>query len=987
LSPSSSSSSSVTMLELSDCGSSVSSCTTASNGSNKMRKPIPFSATKQKEQEELSMANEEESIQVVFRMRPLNDGNEAEHGRAWVALEDKSSIIETTSEGIPINSPLAGNNHDRIQVGRNIFGHDKTFGETATTRDVYNDVAQQIVTSAIAPGLNGTIFAYGQTSSGKTYTMQGDGLGGDDSDFAPTKPKSHMEKGPEGEGPPDEFNDEIDEYPDTVSEKDDSSKAEMEEGGIIHMAAKDIFDNIDDTPDRVFSVKVSYIEVYNEEVRDLLVMSSEDPLARSVLSVREDPQRGFFVPSKEQPVKDVHSMIDLLVQGNKSRAFAATAMNSCSSRSHTIFRVMVESRGRKKRSEMDSLRNDDEGIYSSANPENEIDEESAIRVATLNFVDLAGSESVRHTGATGDSLKEGCRINTSLSVLSRVIEALGTAELHPSKTILPPFRESKLTRILQPSLSGNARMVMICCGTPSALYKEKTRSTLHFAARAKLVKTNAKVNEVLDDKAMIRKLQKQLAHARLLMAKCDTKRMLRLEEDYNAASDKVYRLQGMLVALMFDAEHGRQSERQFPADDSFLDSRTVSAFTLTPTDSTFMLQALALQMTNNTSVTSSPVTSVSDMLRVALEQKADEVLLQQERLIELMQQKRQLDAELKLAKEQNSSMKRELKTVKKECSSLRGSEDRLKAKLQRNRDKHGEPFDAASDSSEGEASVIQESGSEDTNESDVSVAIQESKSEAEEKELESMEAEMWWSLENIQDEEDMPKRGAVPLLERCMVKYQWDKSFALRVLEAYKQFLTLQKEQEDTDGEVLIPIGPVKLMWNEHFLDVDNYVNDCILLCGHVVKHNDLDEEDLNSHSQHLHEKTRQALERLGFAYEDDLWSFENAPDTFDLFSPANGSTKDAFVGSFGEDDEHEQSESTKSTGVANESNRLPTTAASNAKEEPSVTISPIFSDDDDDGYENEDENVTPTGLALPPPRNPTPAHSFLDEDDAEAYF
>ena len=171
------------------------------------------------------------------------------------------------------------------------------------------------------------------------------------------------------------------------------------------------------------------------------------------------------------------------LSGISKRAVEATAMNDTSSRSHTIFKLVIESR--------ESNRNGYEG-------------DGAVLVATLNLVDLAGSESVKHTGAIGQRAKEGGKINQSLLSLSRVIVALSIPGSHV------PYRESNLTRLLQPSLSGNAKMSIVCCITPADRFLEETRSTLQFASRAKLVKTNAKVNEVLDEAAQIRRLKKEL---------------------------------------------------------------------------------------------------------------------------------------------------------------------------------------------------------------------------------------------------------------------------------------------------------------------------------------------------------------------------------------------------------------------------------------------------------------------------------------------
>ena len=371
-------------------------------------------------------------------MRPLNN-HEGSHKRVWKVLPKYSSVAQTTREGKPLSEKI---------TGRNFFTFDKTFGEDVNTKKVYESCAKGIVDSVVS-GLNGTIFAYGQTSSGKTYTMQGSGT---------------IAQGSAGQA-----------------------------GGIVHMAASDIFEHIQAHPERMFLVRASFLEIYNEEVRDLL--STE----QKVLQIREDPRRGVFVQSHEEYVTNYESLLQVLFTGEKSRAFASTAMNERSSRSHTIFRITIESREKSDKQEQDQ----DSENEDANRPD------GAVRVSTLNLVDLAGSESVRHTGATGDRQKEGGMINQSLRTLSRVIVALG----QPNQSHIN-FRDSKLTRILQPSLSGNARMAVICCATPSELYLEETRSTLLFASRAKLVKTNAQVNEVLDDRSMIRRLQKELAQAR-----------------------------------------------------------------------------------------------------------------------------------------------------------------------------------------------------------------------------------------------------------------------------------------------------------------------------------------------------------------------------------------------------------------------------------------------------------------------------------------
>lgn len=198
----------------------------------------------------------------------------------------------------------------------------------------------------------------------------------------------------------------------------------------------------------------------------------------------------MYIDAHEETVGDFETVLKILKMGEKQRHVGCTEMNSRSSRSHTIFRLVVESQ-----------QMFDEKVHAS---QEEVDPSTL--VATLNLVDLAGSESVRHTGATGIRQKEGGMINQSLLTLSRVIQTL----TQPGNSHVN-YRDSKLTRILQPSLSGNARMAIICCATAAEGFLEETRSTFQFASRAKEIKTNAVVNEIVDDKTQIRRMSQELA--------------------------------------------------------------------------------------------------------------------------------------------------------------------------------------------------------------------------------------------------------------------------------------------------------------------------------------------------------------------------------------------------------------------------------------------------------------------------------------------
>jgi len=302
-------------------------------------------------------------------MRPLNtkessSSSSTNERRCWRVLTKYNSITQTTNEGKPLP--------ERIN-GRTFFTFDRAFAEKSNTGAVYEDVAKNIVHSVMG-GLNGTIFAYGQTSSGKTYTMQGGG------------------------------------------------SADRSTEGIVHMAAKDIFHYIHKSTaqnqsqghSKVYLIRVSFIEIYNEEVRDLLVTkgSGED----ASLQIREDPRRGVFVDANEMIATSYDSLLDALFAGEKNRQVASTGMNERSSRSHTIFRITVESRNHSSKCK-DEDDDQDKDVSMKMNDGDEQkdddgdDDGGAVLVATLNLVDLAGSESVRHTGATGKTQKEGGKIN------------------------------------------------------------------------------------------------------------------------------------------------------------------------------------------------------------------------------------------------------------------------------------------------------------------------------------------------------------------------------------------------------------------------------------------------------------------------------------------------------------------------------------------------------------------------------------------------
>nr|XP_051187767.1 kinesin-like protein KIN-7I isoform X3 [Lolium perenne] len=315
------------------------------------------------------------------------------------------------------------------------FDFDEIFSEECRTADVYGARTKHIVDSAVQ-GFNGTVFAYGQTNSGKTYTMRGS----------------------------------------------------TNEPGIIPLAVHDLFRSIQEHMDREFLVRMSYMEIYNEEINDLLV-----PEHRK-LQIHENYERGIHVAGlREEIVTYPEQVLDFVSFGESHRHIGETNMNVYSSRSHTIFRMVIESREKADETEAG-------------------DSCDAVRVSVLNLVDLAGSERAAKTGAEGVRLKEGSHINKSLMTLGTVIKKLSEGVKGQGGHV--PYRDSKLTRILQPALGGNANTAIICNITLAQIHADETKSSLQFASRALRVTNCAEVNEILTDAALLKRQRKEIEELR-----------------------------------------------------------------------------------------------------------------------------------------------------------------------------------------------------------------------------------------------------------------------------------------------------------------------------------------------------------------------------------------------------------------------------------------------------------------------------------------
>ena len=257
-----------------------------------------------------------------------------------------------------------------------------------------------------------------------------------------------------------------------------------ENKGIVPISCNEIFRRIGENkdPDKSYEVQVSMLEIYNEKVQDLLINPNKRP--QSGLKIRESKVLGIFVDGlSKHPVTSYDEISKKMDDGYNNRAIGSTLMNATSSRAHTI--VTIEFRQitmvAKKKSE---------------------------KLSMINLVDLAGSERSGSTGATGDRLKEGCNINKSLLILGNVINCLADKAIGKNKNMLPPYRDSALTRILQNALGGNSKTVMICALSPASINYEETLSTLRYADRAKKIQNKAVINESEHDK-MVRLLKEE----------------------------------------------------------------------------------------------------------------------------------------------------------------------------------------------------------------------------------------------------------------------------------------------------------------------------------------------------------------------------------------------------------------------------------------------------------------------------------------------
>ncbi|XP_072134984.1 kinesin-like protein KIF3C isoform X1 [Mobula birostris] len=363
----------------------------------------------------MSKAKTCESVKVVVRCRPMNGKEEAAACEQIVDMDMKLGQVT-------VRNPKATSS----EMPKS-FTFDAVYDHSSKQSELYDETVRPLVDSVLQ-GFNGTVFAYGQTGTGKTYTMQG-------------------------------------------------IWADQEKRGIIPNTFEHIFTHISRSQDQQYLVRASYLEIYQEEIRDLL---SKDQNKK--LELKEKPETGVYIKDLSSFVtKNVKEIEHVMNVGNQNRAVASTNMNEYSSRSHAIFVVTIEC------SELG------------------LDGEDHIRVGKLNLVDLAGSERQSKTGVQGERLKEAAKINLSLSALGNVISALVDG-----KSTHIPYRDSKLTRLLEDSLGGNAKTIMVATVGPASSNYDESLTTLRYANRTKNIKNKPRINEDPKD-ALLREFQEEIA--------------------------------------------------------------------------------------------------------------------------------------------------------------------------------------------------------------------------------------------------------------------------------------------------------------------------------------------------------------------------------------------------------------------------------------------------------------------------------------------
>eukprot|EP00049_Salpingoeca_infusionum_P018444 m.357284 g.357284 ORF g.357284 m.357284 type:complete len:947 (+) comp17775_c0_seq1:102-2942(+) len=387
-------------------------------------------------------------VRVAVRVRPLNSREIERKSKLVVDMRGQQTVL--------FKDHVGSDDFQKFTFDHSYWSFDKKDSHYATQEEVFNDLGGDVLKSAF-DGFNACVFAYGQTGAGKSYTMMGYG----------------------------------------------------EEIGLIPRICEALFQRVEaqQGDNTKFSVTASYLEIYNEKVKDLLVTPGAKKSSKA-LRVREHPKTGPFVDGlSTHDVVDYQQIDDLMELGNQNRTTAATGMNDTSSRSHAVFTLIFK--------QMSFIN----GV-------------PAEKTSKINLVDLAGSERTSSTGATGLRLKEGGNINKSLTTLGLCISALAERSnpKKKKKEAFIPYRDSVLTWLLKDSLGGNSKTIMVAAISPADINHPETLSTLHYANRAKNIVNKPIVNED-ENVRIIRELRAEVDRLKELLGGEDAVAKLQTERD------------------------------------------------------------------------------------------------------------------------------------------------------------------------------------------------------------------------------------------------------------------------------------------------------------------------------------------------------------------------------------------------------------------------------------------------------------------------
>lgn len=378
------------------------------------------------------MGDQKDNVKVAIRVRPFNDREIQEVAKTCISISEPSNSISID-----------------VKSEQKCFTYDYVGSESISQEEIFNEIGKPIATSCLV-GYNGTIFAYGQTGAGKTFTILGN------------------------------------------SESDSESQSR----GLLPRCFEYLFNAIHEETTKEYLIKCSYLEIYQEQINDLLGPDTQS------LALREDMKRGVYVENLiEEPVFTVNETYNLLRIGTQNRHVGSTSMNKESSRSHSVFTLLIESKEEK------------DSMVSYVN-------------RRFHLIDLAGSERQKATDCAGERLKEAGMINKSLSALGNVINSL--VDISEGKSRHIHYRDSKLTFLLKDSLGGNSKTCIVANISPAFSAANETLSTLKFAQRAKMIRNSAVVNEETSGaiailKYEIKRLKEELSYskANALCPKCE----------------------------------------------------------------------------------------------------------------------------------------------------------------------------------------------------------------------------------------------------------------------------------------------------------------------------------------------------------------------------------------------------------------------------------------------------------------------------------